>query len=386
MAIYAYCTECRTNNDLVAKACSKCGQTFDRSKKFRVVVKSKGVRVSRVVDNLTIARETEAALKGDIVRGEFDIKDHRVQEKLKTLNDVWTKYLPWAQQHKKSWKDDALNYGKHLEPRFGSRPLEEITPLDIERMKTELKQGKNQLGKPYQPATIKHQLVLLNRLFNVAGQWGLFIGSNPMRHVKKPRLDNQITEFLSSEEMRRLLDILDTWPCRESAAFVRFAMLTGMRRGEIIKLKWENIDLQRNTLRIMDPKGGTSTTIPLSAEAVQVLLDMNRASDYCFPGPAGKMRKGFNGQWQRIRKAADLPDAFRFHGLRHNLASHLVSNGLDLLTVGKLLCHKTPTVTARYAHLADSTLKRAAELGGKLLSARPEKIADVIPLTGRKEN
>ena len=100
MAIHIYCTGCYTSNGLDAKSCSNCGATFGRDKKYRVCVSVKGKRVTRVIDNLTIARETEAAIKGDMVRGEYEIKQDK---KTPTLGEVWSKYLPWAKEHKKSW-------------------------------------------------------------------------------------------------------------------------------------------------------------------------------------------------------------------------------------------------------------------------------------------
>ena len=110
MAIQIYCSSCYTSNGLDAKKCSNCAQAFGRDKKYRVSVSVKGKRATRVVDNLTIAREVEAALKGDLVRDEFDIADHKPQEKPLTLADVWDKFLPWAQQNKKTWKCDQYNY------------------------------------------------------------------------------------------------------------------------------------------------------------------------------------------------------------------------------------------------------------------------------------
>ena len=127
MAIQIFCTSCKTSNGLDAKKCSKCGTAFTRDKKYRVCVSNKGKRVTRVVDNLTIAREVEAAFKGDLVRDEFEIADHRAQEKPLTLADVWDKYLPWAKEHKKSWRDDLYYYQKHIEPRFASKALSDIS-------------------------------------------------------------------------------------------------------------------------------------------------------------------------------------------------------------------------------------------------------------------
>jgi integrase len=372
MAIQIYCKRCKTSSGLDAKSCPSCGAVFGRDKKFRVCVSVKGKRVNRMVDNLTLAREAEAAIKGDLVRNEFDISVHRVQ-KPTTLDDVWEKYLPWAREHKKSWRDDFYHYGKHLQPRFGAKAMSAITPFDIERMKIELKQGKNQHGRPFAKATIKHQLVLLKRLFNIAINWGLFTGENPVTRVEMPKLDNQKTEYLDMDEIGRLLNVLESWPCRDTAAFIKFAMYTGLRRGELFKLTWSDVNFEQGRVTIRDPKPGKTQTIPISEEALEVLAELPRTSGFVFPGKDGKQRTDFKGPWLKIRKVAGLPSGFRFHGLRHNYASHLVSNGEDLYTVGKLLLHKHASTTQRYAHLSDGRLKEAAKKSGKLLSPKEEQ-------------
>jgi integrase/ribosomal protein L40E len=371
MAIHIYCTKCYTSNGLEAKACSSCGSTFSRDKKYRVCVSDKGKRITRVVDNLTIARETEAAIKGDLVRGEFEI--NRNGNKIPTLNEVWAKYLPWAKEHKKTWNNDLKYYQKHLEPRFGSKALDSITPIDIEKLKLDLKKGLNKRGKPYAPATIKHQLVILRRLYNLACKWGLYLGKNPLESVTLPRLDNQKTEFLRVEELVRLLNTLDKWPFKESAAIVKFALLSGLRRGELFKLTWDDVDFDRGLITLRDPKGGKTTTIPVSPQALEVLRSLEARSSLIFPGKNGGQRADFKGPWRRIREAAGLPANFRFHGLRHHFASTLVSNGVDLLVVQKLLTHKDAKTTQRYAHLAPGALKEAADRSGELLTPKPQK-------------
>lgn len=345
--------------------------SFGRDRKYRVCVSVKGQRVNRIVQNLTIDREVESTIKSDLVRGEYDVKHHKV-DNTPTLNDVWEKYLPWAKEHKGTWRDDQYHYGKHLEPRFGSKRLDAILPLDIERMKVELKQGRNQHGKPYAKATIKHQLVLLKRLFNVAIKWDLFDGKNPVSQVTLPKLDNQKTEFLTDEELLRLQDTLDTWHIRESVDFIRFALFSGLRRGELFKLTWDDVDFDRSTVTLRGPKGGKTETVPINDEALEVLRSLDMQSAFVFPGEDGEQRKDFKGPWLKIRKAARLPDGFRFHGLRHHFASTLVSNGVDLYTVGKLLSHKNSSTTQRYAHLGDESLRNATAKAGRLLKARPD--------------
>jgi integrase len=380
MAIHIYCTKCYSSNGLEAKACSNCGATFGRDKRYRVCVSIKGKRVTRVVDNLTIARETEAAIKGDMIRGEFEI-NRNGKKKAPTLGEIWAKYLPWAKEHKKSWIDDLRYYRRHLEPRFGKKAMDTISPIDIERMKTELSKGVNRRGVPFAPQTIKHQLVIIRRLYNLAAKWGMYTGANPVKSVTLPKVDNQVTEFLSDEQLARLLDTLENWPFKDTVAFIKFAMFTGLRRGELFKLRWEDVDLDRALVAIRDPKGGVSVTLPICQQAVDVLKDLPRPSDYVFHGHGGRMRTNFNGPWRRIREAAGLPKSFRFHGLRHHFASTLVSNGIDLLVVKELLTHKDSKTTQRYAHLAPGAIRQGAEKAGELLTVNK---AEVIPLVKKE--
>jgi integrase len=378
MAIQIYCPTCRASYKLDTKECPKCKVPFGRTKKFRVCVSVKKKRVSRFYDNLTLAREAETAIKADILRGDLDIYQKTKQAPI--LGEVWAKYLPWAKEHKKTWDDDMLNYHKHLEPRFGKKRMDAIAPIDVERMKLDLKKSVNKNGKPYSRATIKHQIVLLKRLYSLAKRWGLYEGANPMDRVEVPKLDNHKTEFLSDDEVSRLLQTLETWPCRGSAAFVKFTLLTGMRRGELFKLTWDDIDFERGMVTLREPKGGKTQTIPVSPMALEVLKGLEVTSPYVFPGKEGQQRTDFKGPWLRIRKTAGLPENFRFHGLRHHFASTLVSAGYDLLVVQKLLTHKDSRTTQRYAHLSPGALKEAATKSGELLQPKitPEKVVSIV--------
>lgn len=399
MAIQVYCQKCFTSNSLDAKECSKCRASFGRDKKYRVCVSVKGKRQTRVVDNLTIAREVESAFKGDLVRDEFNIAVHRVKKAV-TLADVWDKFSPWSQAHKKSWKDDLYNYERHLKDRFGSKPLEDITSLDIERMKLELKKsiratdvqrlkkaeeskvkgdGKGPKRKPPAPGkfisaqTIKHQLALLRRLFNVAVKWQMFNGPNPVSAVSMPRIDNRKTEYLTEDELKRLHETLDAWPFRNSAAFVKFALFTGCRRGELFRLAWADVDFERGLVTLRAPKGGKTTVIPICQAALDAIKDLDVTSEFVFPGKNGAQRTDFKGPWDRIRKAAGLPEDFRLHGLRHAFASTLVSSGVDLGIVRELLTHKNIGTTERYAHFAPDAVKQAAVKAGELLTGAGKK-------------
>lgn len=378
MAIQIYCEACRTANKQDAEKCKKCGATFGRDKTYRIDVTLKGKRITRMAPNLTLAREIESSTKADLLRGEYDITHHKAKKKPLTMAELWEKYLPWAKQNKKSWIDDVRYYRKHLEKRFGTKPLEEISAFDLEKLKGGMKKSVSVRGRPYAAQTIKHVLVIVRRLYNLARKWGLYEGENPASKVQMPRIDNQVTEYLTNEELSRLLAVLDNWPFDDSAAFVKFALFTGFRRGELFRLKWGDIDVERKILTLRAPKGGKTETIPLSHAALSAIEDLPRRSEYVFPGKNGEQRTDFKGPWLRIRKAAGLPATFRFHGLRHHFASTLVSNGVDLAVVGKLLSHKQAQTTARYSHLLPGALKSAATKSGELL--KPKRKNDVLEL------
>lgn len=363
MSIYLYCKECRSTSPTQKQKCSKCGKSFPKDdRKYRISVTVQGKTVTRMVGNLEDAKNAEAAIRNDLVKGDFPAKIQAI-----TLDDVWTNYLPWAKENKSSWKDDEYNYTRHLQPIFGAKILDEIRPMDIEGFISGLKNSNNAQGKKFKPATIRHQIVLLRRLFNIAIKWDLFQKINPVSRVTIPKIDNQITEFMTPEQTESLLKTLEEWPCRNKAAFVKFAFYTGLRRGELFKLKWSEIDMERGFITLRNPKGGKTITLPVSSEAIETLKSLSMSGEYVFPGKNGKQMEDFKSPWNRIRKAAGLPDGFRFHGLRHNYASHLVSNGVGLEIVKELMTHKDMITTQRYAHLLPGALKEAVDKSGVIL-------------------
>ena len=384
MAILTRCKKCKNEIKLSLKKCSKCGATIPtRGKIYKVIVKHLGIKRTKTVGTLELAREIETKLKDQITRGEFNLQKEKAAI---TLHEVWEKYLPWAKVNKKTWLNDQYHYNRHLEPVFGDKGLDTIAPFDIEKFMLEMKKSKSKRGTPYAPATVKHQVVLLTRLYSVAGQWGLYTGDNPCQKVKKPKLNNQVTEFLSDDELSSLLVTLDEWPNRMSAGFVLFLLHTGLRRGELFKLQWGNVDLARQSMVLKDPKGKLDQTLPLSDKAIDVLNNLPKEykTPWIFYGKAGKQRTNFKGPWDRIKKAAGLPQDFRLHGLRHHFASSLVSAGVDLYTVQKLLCHKDAAMTMRYAHLADKTLRDAVNLSDTLLEKK--EVAQVVNMKAYKND
>ena len=143
---------------------------------------------------------------------------------------------------------------------------------------------------------------------------------------------------------------------------IRLLLFTGCRKSEILTLKWEHVDLARQCLRLPDSKTGAKV-VPLGGPALVVLSEMTRTdgNPYVLCGNApGRHFVGLPKIWERIRKRAGLGDV-RLHDLRHSFASAGAAAGDSLLMIGKLLGHRDPKTTARYAHLADNPLKAAAD-------------------------
>lgn len=186
-----------------------------------------------------------------------------------------------------------------------------------------------------------------------------------------PRVDNETTEDLDADELARLVQAIEDEPNIQAANFMRLALFTGMRRGELFKLEWKDVDFERGFIHSHHPKGGKSQKIPLN-DAARGVLEGHPHVDgtpYVFPGQGGKQRVTIQVASNRIKARAGRPADFRpLHGLRHLFASTLASSGkVDMLTLQKLLTHKSPQMTKRYSHLRDDALKQASEVTGNLL-------------------
>jgi len=141
------------------------------------------------------------------------------------------------------------------------------------------------------------------------------------------------------------------------------ALNTGMRKGEILNLKWPDIDMVRRAITVRTSKNNESRYIPINGTLYVELLRLNSDSTgdkYVFIGENGEPRRNIDHAFEGARSRAKLKD-FRFHDLRHTFASHLVMNGVDIRTVQKLLGQKTIAMTVRYSHLSDKTLKDAVD-------------------------
>jgi len=160
-------------------------------------------------------------------------------------------------------------------------------------------------------------------------------------------VDNETTEDLTPEQLQALLKAIDESEHPQAGSIMKMALFTGMRRGEIFKLCWRDINFDRGFIKLVDPKGGPDQEIPLNDAVRTLLRDRPKAGKYVFPGRNGGQWKNIRKPVNEIKKTAGIPKDFRaIHGLRHVYASMLASSGnVDLFTLQKLLTHKDPKMT-----------------------------------------
>ena len=249
-----------------------------------------------------------------------------------------------------------------LLPAFGSLPLDQITRADVTRWFDEYSRTA--------PGGANHALSLLRRILNHAVDCG-HLQVNPARGVK-PNHRPKLTRFLSREELRRLHRELDhcagTLPSREQQAdVIRLLLLTGCRKSEIMTLRWQDVD--GDTLNLADAKTGPRRVF-LNAPARAILERQPQfESAYVFPSPFNLGRPlSYNlPLWDLVRERAGIEDV-RLHDLRHTFASHAVLRGIPLPVVSRLLGHKRPSMTMRYAHVGDRETEAAAERIGTAIA------------------
>ena len=291
-----------------------------------------------------------------------------------TLEKLWDEY----EKHKpdsKSIRTDKGRFMMHIKPALGEREPGEIIRLDIDRLRLKL-------SKKLKPQTVKHVLGLLKRIIRFGVKRELCRDLPfPIDSVK---VDNCTTEDLSPVQLKSLLKAIDESKDAEAANIMRMALFTGMRRGELFKLQWTDISFDRGFITIRDSKGGTSQKIPLNDQARAVLKNHPRTSDHVFIRGDGKPFTDIRRRINPIKTAAGLPSDFRaLHGLRHAYASMLASSGeVDMYTLQKLLTHKSPIMTQRYAHLRDESLRKAAALAGNMIEQAANQESQASDVSG----
>jgi integrase len=249
---------------------------------------------------------------------------------------------------------------------FANKLLTEITPHLIEQFKVER-------VKEVSPAATNRALTLLKSMFNRAIEWDKFDGLNPVTRVKFFREDNHKLRYLEKDEIKRLID-----SCEDVIRpLVIVAVNTGMRRGELFNLKWQDIDFNKGIIHLLRTKSGEKREIPMN-EAVRTAILASKGSstsEYVFSTQKGNQFTVIKRPFARALKLAGIEN-FRWHDLRHSFASQLAMASVDLNTIRELLGHKSLKMTLRYAHLSSNHKNQAVDLLNKCLDTTTNSHCD----------
>lgn len=333
-----------------------------------------GKRIREVVKNAQSRADALKVLQSkvaDAFRGEYGFKRESKRVKFAEFADQYLETYAKVNKSEKSWKTDAY-YLKYMKNFFGKFYLDEINALDIEKYKAErLKQG-------VKKSTVNRCLAIIRKMLNLAVDGKLISNDQKIKIKFFSEKDNLMERIINREEEDRLLEA--------SSGYLKpiliVALNTGMRLGEILNLKWSQIDLRAREIRVEKTKSKKIRLIFINAILQEELMRLKQkrgAGEYLFLNPkTGKplttVKRAFKGACRR----AGISN-MRFHDLRHTFATRLVQRGVDLITVKELLGHSSVTITERYTHSYQEQKREAVELLAQRESGASNFVHTVSP-------
>lgn len=331
----------------------------------------------RLTDARIWAQQTEAAIRS----GEFQnvLKTARN----KTLQDVITRYrsdiLPQKAAKTQNsegfilrrWESLLGQYMlSYIDSELINRKLRQIEAEgDTRKSRIEPDDNAENLIRPKSRRTMKYYRDTLALLFRYSKKWG-WIANDPMEHVEPiKKLRNERTRYLDENERKALLDACKFSKNQQLYPLVVFALSTGARKGEILGLTLDDVDLNRGMAIFRNTKNGDTRTAPLIGHLKDILeghigwvevkysaMEAKPSKRWLFPSQNGLAAIDIRNPWEKARAAAGLID-FRFHDLRHSTASYLAMSGASQLEIAEVLGHRTLHMVKRYAHLSESHIK-----------------------------
>jgi len=206
------------------------------------------------------------------------------------------------------------------------------------------------------PATVRRELVVLRHVFEVArSEWNIPLHSNPVHALKLPKDSRPRNRRLEADEAGKLLDAIGKRTAWYLRPLLLLAIETGMRCGELLSVRWRDVDLRSRTIRLLRTKNGEPRVVPLSPLASTLLSSLSKSDDRVFPVSPNAVRLA----WERLRARAGIED-LRLHDLRHEAVSRFFELGLTTPEVALISGHRDPRMLHRYTHL------------------RPEKVAEKL--------
>ena len=299
------------------------------------------------------AREEAAKILGRAALGDDPMKTRKEARAENFQTFLERHYGPWAETNRKTGKATVARL-RSCFPGFDKKKFHEITAWSVEKWRS------SRLKSGIQPSTVNRDVTALRAALSKAVEWGL-ISENPLKGLKNAKVDKSPRiRFLDGREEAALREALASESANRSdhlKPLVILALNTGLRRGELFALTWDDVDFDIANITVVGrhSKSGDSRHIPLNEEAIATLkewrLQSGSREGLVFPGRGGRPFSTVKYAWANALNRAGIKN-FRWHDLRHTFASNLVMKGVDLNTVRELMGHADIKTTLIYAHLA----------------------------------
>jgi integrase len=359
MGLLVECPECKKRNSVKVKAC-KCGFALAKfsGKVYWIEWYQEGQRKrERIGSNKSAAEQRLREVLSARTEGRYIKKSPDARTRFKDLAR-W--YLDLSEvKAKRSYAKDQMHC-QRLIAQFGDRLLKDITPALVESYKQKRLSENSHRGKPTRPATVNREITTFKTVFNKAMKNGR-AERNPAQGVKQLKENNERDRILSPEEYARLLTHCPT----HLKPIIKLAYLTGMRRGEILKLTWGQVDLKEGfiKLRAEDTKTNEGRLVPLNRDLVEMFKAMPRGFPQApvFTYKARSMAE-MKRSFATACKQASI-EGFTFHDLRHTFNTNAYRAGVPIPTIMKITGHKSMAMFRRYTTISPEDLKEAV---GKL--------------------
>ncbi len=316
----------------------------------------------------------EARVKAQAERAEIKIRDSVYEGKYfkvvraPGLSDfIRDNFLPWCLANNRTWREfkyRSTTIMKH----FGNVRMSELSPFEIEWFKMLRRRGITKRGTERSPAAVNREIETLSRIFALAIEQG-FVTSNPCKNVRHFREDNERTRYLTEDEELKLLEVL----CdkrQHLASIIGLALQTGMRRRELLQLRWSHIDFEREVIHVVNSreqgsrtKSGRSRQVPMTSEARTLLegLAAEAISEFVFCNPDTELPyTDVKRAFMTACRKAEIVD-FHFHDLRRTAATRLGDAGVDAIKLAAIMGWSDVRMARRYTHPCTLGLREAME-------------------------
>ncbi len=305
---------------------------------WHVQVRRKGYPVqTKTFTNRGDAEKWVSIIESEMHRGIFISRTAAEQTTLKELID---RYRIEITPHHRGHESESVRLTALAKHKFASRFIATLQPSDFAAYR-------DKRLETVKPGTVVREMGIFQQVIEQARrEWGINLHDNPVRLVKRPKVQDARERRFEEDEEARLMAALDDCRTIYMKPLIEFATETAMRQGELLALSWDNIDLSIPSALLPETKNGSSRTVPLSKRAVQILKQLPRQiSGQVFPLSKDAVKKA----WARATKRAGIVD-LHFHDLRHEATSRLAEKVTNVLMLASITGHKDLKMLKRYYH------------------------------------